>query len=81
MIWQVWSTTHPHLVDLDESPECAEDAVRTACVWNLNADGGFWFAGGIATVAVQSPAGERWTCAATMVDGPQRVTLTPMVAL
>ena len=78
MSWQIWSTAHPHLVELDDTSECAEDAVRAACLWNLDADGGFWFAGGIATIGVQSAAG-RWSCAATMVDGPRRVTLTPMV--
>ena len=80
--WQIWSTTHPHLVDIDRASHTSpESAIRAACVWNLDADGGFWFAGGVATVAVQSPSGERWTCAATVVGAAERVCLTPLVAL
>lgn len=82
--WQVWSTTAPHAIDLSDPanpPTTPEAAVLAACLWDLDADDGSWFGGGVATVVVESPTGERWTCAATMVDGLERVTLTPMVAL
>jgi hypothetical protein len=83
MPWQVLSTAHRHLVDLDpgDAQTTPEQAVRSACIWNLDADGGFWFGGGVATVEVQSPAGERWTCAATVVAGVERVNLSPLVRL
>jgi hypothetical protein len=79
--WQVLSTAHRHLCDLDPLPTSPEQAVRAACLWNLDADGGFWFGGGVATVEVQSPAGERWTCSAEIVKGPGRVNLSPLVRL
>jgi len=77
--WEVGSTAHPHLTDLDSTSATPEEAARAAGLWNLDADGGSWFAGGIATIEVKSSAGERWSCVATMVSAPERVTLTPMV--
>lgn len=80
--WKVWATTTPHTIDLSDTakpPTSPEEAALAACLWDLDVDGGSWFGGGVATLGVESPTGERWACAATMVDGPQRVVLTPMV--
>lgn len=82
--WQVWSTVTPNLIeqcDVEDPPNSPEAAVRSACLWNLGMDGGAWFYGGVATIGVEAPTGERWTCTATLVNSRERITLTPMIPL
>lgn len=79
--WQVWSTARPHLIDLNAKPTTPEEAALSACLWDLDVDDGSWFGGGVATLGIEAPSGERWTCVATMVAGPERVVLTAMVPL
>lgn len=79
--WKVWSTLKPTLIDLsapDDPPDGPEAAALAACAWNLNADGGWWFLGGVATLGIEAPTGERSTCAAWLTPDGQ-VQLTPMV--
>lgn len=79
--WKVWSTTRPNLVELDPDATSPETAVASACAWNIGADGGWWFDGGVATLGVESPTGERWTCAAWVRPGgpPGALDFSPMV--
>jgi len=77
--WQVWSTTAPDAIEVSETPATPEEAVRDACLWNCGIDGCSWFGGGVATVVVVSPEGERWTCAVVIVMDERLVELTPMV--
>ena len=82
--WQVWSTANPAIADLSDvenPPDSPEAAVRSACAWNLRADGGSWFGGGVATLGVESPDGERWTCAAWLTAATGELSLSPMVRL
>lgn len=81
--WKVWSTMHPHLIDLSDEaspPDSPKAAASAACAWNLNADGGFWFVGTVATVIVESPTGERTKCAAWLTSGPERMAFSSMVS-
>lgn len=79
--WQVWSTHAPSIIDLNSKPTTPEEAALSACIWDLDVDDGSWFGGGVATLGIQAPNGERWGCVATMVMGPERVVLTPLVRL
>jgi hypothetical protein len=78
--WQVWSTHAPHTIDLNNRPTTPEDAALSACLWDLEVDDGSWFGGGVATLGIQAPNGDRWTCVATMT-AENGVVLTPMVRL
>ena len=79
--WKVWSTARPNLIDLNDKPATPEEAAKAACLWDLEVDDGSWFVGGVATIGVEAPNGKRWTCVATMVAGPERVVLTPLVRM
>lgn len=79
--WQVWSTAAPSMIDVSNKPTTPEEAALAACLWDLEVDDGSWFGGGVATLGIQAPNGERWKTAATMVVGPERVVLTPLVRM
>lgn len=82
--WQVWSTATPAIVDLSDAgnpPDGPEAAARAACAWNLRADGGSWFGGGVATLGVESPGGERWTCAVWLTAAGGELSLGQMVPM
>ena len=81
-VWRVWSTATPDSVDLssaDNPPDSPEAAVRAACAWNLRADGGSWFGGGVAALGVEAADGRRWTCAVWLVAATGDLSLATMV--
>ena len=79
--WKVWSTAKPDEIDLSahaNPPTTPEEAVRAACAWNLAADGGSWFGGGVAALGVEAADGRRWTCAVWLAAADGELSVGPM---
>ena len=83
MIWRVWPIHHPDLVDEEEpvkgfTIDGPRAAVEIACDGDLDFCEGVWFADApVVALIVESPEGERWTCAAWLTpSGPARFAIS-----
>ena len=85
MIWRAWPVNRSDLLDEEERIEGEPStidgpraAVEVACDGDLDFCDGVWFADvPVVALIVESPDGERWTCAAWLTPGgPARFAIS-----